>query len=63
MDRKTLPAPGHSYHPWDDMSERNTLPHEQTPTQPGATHQSPGPTADPEGQRLKERERVKGREC
>lgn len=50
---KNLPAAVHSHHLWDDMLECNTLPHEQTPTQPREKRQSPGPPADPEGRRLK----------
>lgn len=57
--KKQLPAAGHSHCFWDDISKCNTLPHELTPTQPGERRRSPGPTADPEGQRLRKKEKKK----
>lgn len=59
---KKLPGSGNCHHPFHNISKCNTLPHERTPTQPRERHQSPGPIADPEGQRLKDKERRRCRE-
>ncbi len=53
---KSLLAARHSHHLWDDMSKCNNLPHEPPPSLPGERRRSTGPTADPEGPKLKDKQ-------
>lgn len=52
-----LPAPVRAHRFWDDRSKCIVLPHQQAPIPPGERRRSGGPTAVPEGRRLRGEQR------